>query len=451
MTIYIVDDDQSIRSSLRAILEDEDFSVEDFATGRAMLKNLKTQRPDMILLDVWMGKEDGLEILDKIRAEYPALPVLMISGHGTIEQAVTATKKGAIDFLEKPLSLDIVLERINSILQIPATNGAKKTEIKLGFDEIIGQSEQIQKVKQSISQAARTNARVFIYGENGTGKELVARAIYRNSKRAENPFVDVNCAAIPGELIESELFGHEKGAFTGASERRIGKFEQANGGTLFLDEICDMSLATQARVLRVLEEQRFSRVGSTETIEVDVRIIAATNIDPLQAIKEGKFREDLYFRLNVIPIVMPALRERPGDISLLLDHFLRQSLKENQIDPRTFTQGALEALTHYPWPGNVRELKNVVERIAILSEGPEITETEVQLHLRQFPVEGEGNDGPLSSDLKTARKEFEKDYIMRALKQNDKNISQTARFLGLERTHLHRKIKSLKIDLDQIQ
>ena len=192
-------------------------------------------------------------------------------------------------------------------------------------------------------------------------------------------------------------------------------------------------------------------MGSTETIEVDVRIIAATNIDPLQAIKEGKFREDLYFRLNVIPIVMPALRERPGDISLLLDHFLRQSLKENQIDPRTFTQGALEALTHYPWPGNVRELKNVVERIAILSEGPEITETEVQLHLRQFPVEGEGNDGPLSSDLKTARKEFEKDYIMRALKQNDKNISQTARFLGLERTHLHRKIKSLKIDLDQIQ
>ncbi len=263
--------------------------------------------------------------------------------------------------------------------------------------------------------------------------------------------MDVNCAAIPGELIESELFGHEKGAFTGASERRIGKFEQANGGTLFLDEICDMSLATQARVLRVLEEQRFSRVGSTETIEVDVRIIAATNIDPLQAIKEGKFREDLYFRLNVIPIVMPALRERPGDISLLLDHFLRQSLKENQIDPRTFTQGALEALTHYPWPGNVRELKNVVERIAILSEGPEITETDVQLHLRQFPVEGEGNDGPLSSDLKTARKEFEKDYIMRALKQNDKNISQTARFLGLERTHLHRKIKSLKIDLDQIQ
>ncbi|MCB1304313.1 MAG: sigma-54-dependent Fis family transcriptional regulator, partial [Leptospiraceae bacterium] len=260
----------------------------------------------------------------------------------------------------------------------------------------------------------------------------------------------VNCAAIPGELIESELIKKEKGSFTGASDRRIGKFEQAHEGTLFLDEICDMSLATQARVLRVLEEQRFSRVGSTETIEVDVRIIAATNIDPLAAIKDGKFREDLYFRLNVIPIVMPALRERPADIPLLLDHFLRQSLKENQIEPRTFTQGALEALTYYPWPGNVRELKNVVERIAILSEGPEISEAEVQLHLRQFPVEGDGSEGPISSDLKTARKEFERDYIVRALKQNEKNISQTARFLGLERTHLHRKIKSLRIDLEQI-
>ncbi|MCB1170312.1 MAG: sigma-54-dependent Fis family transcriptional regulator [Leptospiraceae bacterium] len=451
MKIYIVDDDQSIRSSLRAVLEDEDFNVDDFATGRAMLKALKNERPDLVLLDVWMGKEDGLDILDKVRAEYPAVPVLMISGHGTIEQAVAATKKGAVDFLEKPLSLDTVLERINSILQIPVSNGARKPEIKLGFDEIIGQSEQIHKVKQSIAQAARTNARVFIYGENGTGKELVARAIYRNSKRSDSPFVDVNCAAIPGELIESELFGHEKGAFTGASDRRIGKFEQANGGTLFLDEICDMSLATQARVLRVLEEQRFSRVGATEAIEVDVRIIAATNIDPLQAIRDGKFREDLYFRLNVIPIVMPALRDRPADIPLLLDHFLRQSIKENQLEPRTFTAGSLEALTHYPWPGNVRELKNVVERMAILSEGQEITETEVQLHLRQFPVEGEGAEGPLSSDLKTARKEFERDYIMRALKQNDKNISQTARFLGLERTHLHRKIKSLKIDLDSIQ
>ena len=252
MKIYIVDDDQSIRASLRAILEDEEFEVEDFATGKTMLKTLKTRRPDLILLDVWMGKEDGLEILDRVRIEYPAVPVLMISGHGTIEQAVAATKKGAVDFLEKPLSLDIVLERINTILQIPAVSLAKKSEIKLGFDEIIGQSEQIQKVKQSIAQAARTNARVFIYGENGTGKELVARAIYRNSKRSEAPFVDVNCAAIPGELIESELFGHEKGSFTGASDRRIGTFAQAHAGTLFLASICDMTLHTQARFPKVM-------------------------------------------------------------------------------------------------------------------------------------------------------------------------------------------------------
>lgn len=446
MKIYVIDDDRSIRTSLKEILEDEDFSVEVFATGKSAIKALEKERPALVFLDVWLGKEDGLEILDEIRRVYPALPVLMISGHGTIEQAVAATKKGAVDFLEKPLSIQAILDRIHAILHIDAAAPAKKKEVQLDFDEIIGESEQTLRVKQSIAQAARTNARVFIFGENGTGKELVARAIFRNSSRADGPFVDLNCAAIPAELIESELFGHEKGAFTGASDRRIGKFEQANGGTIFLDEICDMAMTTQAKVLRVLEEQRFTRVGGNEPITVDVRVIAATNIDPQQAIKDGRFREDLFYRLNVIPINMPALRERVADIPLLLDHFLRTAVKENGLPARVFTPGAIDLLARYEWPGNVRELKNVVERLAILSEHEQIDVNQVADSLfrpdqdDQFP----------GLDLRSARRDFERKYIMQALKQFEKNISRTARFLGMERTHLHRKLKTLKINLDEI-
>lgn len=442
----MVDDDRSIRSSLKEILEDEDFVVELFATGKSAIKALEKERPALILLDLWLGKEDGLDVLDEIRRIYPALPIVMISGHGTIEQAVAATKKGAVDFLEKPLSIQSILDKIHSVLNVDAANLNRKKEIQLDFDEIIGESEQIRKVKQSISQAARTNARVFISGENGTGKELVARAIYRNSSRSNKPFVDLNCAAIPAELIESELFGHEKGAFTGATDRRIGRFELANGGTLFLDEICDMALTMQAKVLRVLEEQRFQRVGGNESISIDVRVIAATNIDPQQAIKEGKFREDLYYRLNVIPIAMPSLRERPSDISLLLDHFLRQIVKENGLPARVFTQGAIELLGHYDWPGNVRELKNIVERLAILSDQENIEVAQVTESLFQ----SDQDDQFPGLDLRSARREFEKKYIEQALKQYEKNISRTARFLGMERTHLHRKLKTLKINLDEI-
>lgn len=453
MKIFIVDDDKSIRATLRDVLEDEDYEVDDFASGRAMLKALAKGRPALVLLDVWLGKEDGIDVLAKIKETYPALPVVMISGHGTIEQAVQATKRGAIDFLEKPLSLDMMLARIAEVLETEERkkNGKQEPPPDLEFDDIVGDSPEILVVKRAIAQAASTNARVFIYGENGTGKELVAHAIYQNSKRREAPFVEVNCAAIPADLIESELFGHEKGAFTGATEMRIGKFEQAHGGTLFLDEICDMSLATQARVLRALQEQRFARVGGAENIEVDVRIIAATNISPEEAIADGRFREDLYYRLNVIPVTMPPLRERRKDIPLMLDHFLSSFAKENQIEIKQFTAGALEALVDYPWPGNVRELKNVVERLSIMSSGDEITEEVVTEHLsdsRNRP--GQSENVTLTGDLRKARENFERAYIVEALRKHEKNVSRAARFLGIERTNLHRKMKGLGIEADEI-
>jgi two-component system nitrogen regulation response regulator NtrX len=443
--VCIIDDDKNVRNSLKEILEDEGYEVQLYASGKSCLKQLEKERPSVLFLDVWLNNEDGLEILKEIKKIYPTLPIIMISGHATIELAVQATKMGADDFLEKPLSIQTVLEKIDKVLQI---KNPQIKEIQLVYDELIGNSEQILKVKQAIAQAAKTNVRVFIYGENGTGKELVARMIYKNSERKDKPFVDINCAAIPEDLIESELFGHEKGAFTGAIERRIGKFEQANGGTLFLDEICDMSLSTQAKVLRVIEEQQLTRVGGTEKIAIDVRIIAATNIDPLQAIKEGKFREDLYYRLNVIPIIMPPLRERIADIPLLLDHFLRKTIEANQLEPKVFTSAAIELLSQYNWPGNVRELKNVVERLAILTNDTKIDVDHVREGLFNFIQEKE-EDFP-GLDLRSARREFEKNYIIKALKQFDKNISKTAKFLGMERTHLHKKIKSLNIKIDEL-
>jgi DNA-binding NtrC family response regulator len=443
--VCIIDDDKNVRNSLKEILEDEGYEVQLYASGKSCLKQLEKERPSVLFLDVWLNNEDGLEILKEIKKIYPTLPIIMISGHATIELAVQATKMGADDFLEKPLSIQTVLEKIDKVLQI---KNPQIKEIQLEYDELIGNSEQILKVKQAIAQAAKTNVRVFIYGENGTGKELVARMIYKNSERKDKPFVDINCAAIPEDLIESELFGHEKGAFTGAIERRIGKFEQANGGTLFLDEICDMSLSTQAKVLRVIEEQQLTRVGGTEKIAIDVRIIAATNIDPLQAIKEGKFREDLYYRLNVIPIIMPPLRERIADIPLLLDHFLKKTIEANQLEPKVFTSAAIELLSQYNWPGNVRELKNVVERLAILTNDTKIDVDHVREGLFNFIQEKE-EDFP-GLDLRSARREFEKNYIIKALKQFDKNISKTAKFLGMERTHLHKKIKSLNIKIEEI-
>jgi two-component system, NtrC family, nitrogen regulation response regulator NtrX len=445
MKIYIVDDELEIRKSLKNILEDENYEVEDFANKKSLLKNLIKERPSLILLDVWLGKDDGIEILDECKKIYPMIPIVMISGHGTIELAVTATKKGAIDFIEKPLSISKVLETINKVLNKNPND--EIPDVKLEYDIILGESLAIKKVKFAISQAAATNARVFIYGENGTGKELVARSIVLNSKRKNNPYIEINCAAIPEELIESELFGYEKGAFTGASEKRIGKFEAANLGTLLLDEICDMTLATQAKVLRVLQEQRFERIGSTDSIQVDVRVIAATNIPVEEAIKEGKFREDLYYRLNVIPIYIPPLRERRDDIPVLIEHYMNASIKENDLQSKKIDNDAISILSNHFWPGNIRELKNIIERLCILTVGETITGKDAKEALKGF---GKAEEIFEQGDLKKAKDEFERQYILKTLQLNEGNVNKASKILGVERTHLYRKIKSLNISIDNI-
>ncbi|MDZ4726707.1 MAG: sigma-54 dependent transcriptional regulator [Leptospira sp.] len=444
--IYIVDDEKEIRKSLRAILEDENYIVEDFSNGKNLLKALSKDRPALILLDVWIGKEDGLQILAECMKIYPTLPVVMISGHGTIELAVSATKKGAIDFLEKPLSISKVIQTIEDALEKTKDINNEIPAFKLEYDDILGMSQVMKKVKFSIYQAAQTNARVFIYGENGTGKELVARAIFQNSKRRDNPYVELNCAAIPEDLIESELFGYEKGAFTGANERKIGKFEQANNGTLLLDEICDMTLATQAKVLRVLQEQRFERIGGNESITVDVRVIAATNISVEDAIREGKFREDLYYRLNVIPIELPPLRERKQDIPMLVEHYLKKSIKDNDLESKTIERDALDLLVSHFWPGNVRELRNILERLSILVHGDTIRAKDVKDSLLGFK---KANEMAERGDLKHAKDEFERQYIIRTLQNFEGNVSRASKALGIERTHLYRKLKSLNIQVDQ--
>jgi two-component system nitrogen regulation response regulator NtrX len=443
MKIFICDDEKDIRKSLKAILEDEYHSVEEFASGKTLLKSLLKDRPDLIMLDVWIGKEDGLQLLDECRKIYPTIPVLMISGHATIELAVNATKKGAVDFLEKPLSIEKVLSTID--LAVQKKDSTEIPGFTLEFDEILGESLGIKKVKFAISQAASTNARVFIYGENGTGKELVARAIFKNSKRKQQNFIELNCAAIPEELIESELFGHEKGAFTGAIDRKIGRFELANNGTLFLDEICDMSLATQAKVLRVLQEQRFERVGGSETISVDVRVIAATNIPVEDAIKEGKFREDLYYRLNVIPINLPPLRERKQDIPILVEHYLKKSISENILQPKKLENDAITNLVNHFWPGNIRELKNVIERLSIMVPNDNITSQDVIESLVGFK---KANEMVAKGDLKSAKDEFERQYIFKTLQNCEGNVTKASKVLGIERTHLYRKIKNLNIPIE---
>ncbi len=374
-SILIVDDEISIRESLTGILQDEGFTPISVDSGEKAIEKISEDKPDLVLLDIWMPGMDGLETLTKIRDIYPDQLVVMMSGHGTIETAVRSTKLGAYDFIEKPLSLEKVLLCIQNAIKISQlVEENRELKAKIGKEhEMIGSSKPIRELKQQIKIAAPTSGWILITGENGTGKELVARSIHHNSRRQDQPFVEVNCAAIPEELIESELFGHEKGSFTGATTQRRGKFDQAHQGTLFLDEIGDMSLKTQAKVLRILQEHKFERVGGNKTIEVNVRVIAATNKDLEKEIAEGNFREDLYYRLNVIPFHVPPLRERSADIPHLATHFLEYFCSKESRETKSLDDDAMKAIQSYSWPGNVRELKNLIERLVIMSPGNTIT------------------------------------------------------------------------------
>jgi two-component system, NtrC family, nitrogen regulation response regulator NtrX len=443
--ILIVDDEAGIRQSLKGVLEDEGYKVSAVESGESCLDTLHRRSFDVILLDIWLPGMDGLETLEKIREAEDAPEIIMISGHGTIETAVRATKLGAFDFLEKPLSLEKTLILVKNAADAKRLRGENRDLKKqlLAKSVIVGDSIPMKALRQQIGLMAPTNGRVLVYGESGTGKELVAHAIHAQSPRKESMFVEVNCAAIPEDLIGSELFGHRKGSFPGATSDKDGKFQKANGGTLFLDEVGDMSLKTQSKVLRTLDEQRFVPVGGDDTITVDVRVIAATNKDLEEEISKGNFREDLFYRLNVIPFYVPPLRERKEDIPMLARYFLKEFSATYGRRPREITDDAIEALMRYSWPGNVRELRNVMERIVIMNP------TAYKLDRKHLPplVYRDGSRRPLgeASTLHQARAAYERDYILKKLDENHGNVSRTAEVLGLERSHLYRKMKSLGI------
>jgi two-component system nitrogen regulation response regulator NtrX len=446
--ILVVDDEEGIRRVLSQLLEYEGHEVRSAGSGPEGIEVFRDFRPELTFMDVKMARMDGLEALTHLREIDPEALVVMISGHGTIDTAVEATRRGAYDFLEKPLDTDRILLLLRNALQqhgLLEENARLRGEVESRY-EIVGSSFAIRQLLERIEKVAPTDARVLITGENGTGKELVARAVHRLSHRAEAPFVEVNCAAIPTELIESELFGHLKGSFTGATEDRAGKFELANGGTLFLDEVGDMSLTAQAKVLRALQEGVVTRVGGARPIRVDVRVVAATNKDLGEEIREGRFREDLLHRLNVIPLHVPPLRERREDVPMLVQHFAARAVEEGMLTPRRFTPEALEHLQAMDWSGNVRELRNSVERLMILSPGPAIGERDVDLY-----VSGQAGGAGLSSDLLACRTfaEFkdaaERAFILQKLRENDWNVSETARILDMPRSNLYKKIE--KYDL----
>ncbi len=444
--ILIIDDEPAIQSALRGVLEDEGYRVSAVGSGAAGVSLLADESPDLVFLDVWMPGMDGLDTLVQIKNVRPDATVVMISGHATIETAVKATRLGAYDFVEKPLSLEKILLTVSRAVEhgrLERENAALRERLNQRL-QIIGESAAMTRLREQIATAAPTNGRVLIQGENGSGKELVARAIHDLSARREQTFVEVNCAAIPEELIESELFGHEKGAFTGAVARRRGRFELADGGTIFLDEIGDMSVKTQAKVLRALEEQSFERVGGRETIKVDVRVIAASNRNLETLIAAGRFREDLYYRLNVIPIEVPPLRARRDDIPVLVDHFIQVFCAENGKRTKTVAPEALAYFLAYEWPGNVRELRNMVERLVIMAPRDEIGIDDLPAPLRPKDVAPVGADGKERS-LREARDNFERAYILAELRANDWNMTRTAERLGIERSHLYRKIKTYGI------
>jgi two-component system, NtrC family, nitrogen regulation response regulator NtrX len=443
--ILIVDDEPGIRQSLKGVLEDEGYKTSSAQSGEACLETLAERAFDVILLDVWLPGIDGLETLQRIRDFDGAPEVIMISGHGTIETAVRATKLGAYDFLEKPLSLDKTLILVKNAIaakRLRQENRDLKKQLT-PRSTIVGNSIPMKALRQQIQLMAPTNGRVLIYGESGTGKELVAHAIHAQSLRKDETFVEVNCAAIPEDLIESELFGHRQGSFPGATTDKEGKFQKAHGGTLFLDEVGDMSLKTQAKVLRTLDEQRFTPVGSDEPVTVDARLIASTNKDLEEEISRGNFREDLFYRLNVIPFSVPPLREHKEDVPLLANHFLKEFSATYGRRTREITDDAIETLMRYAWPGNVRELRNVIERIVIMN--PTITRFD-RKHLPPLVHrDGSRRTGAEFSTLHQARAAYERDYILKKLDENHGNVSRTAEVLGLERSHLYRKMKTLGI------
>ena len=448
-SLLIVDDEPSILQSLGGLLSDEGFEVMTAANGYEALKTIEVESPDLVLLDIWMPGIDGIETLKEIKIKNPNIQVIIITGHGTIETAVKATKLGAFDLIEKPLSIDKVIVAINNALNFRRLEEENKYLRKktLEKNSINGNSPKTIELKNNIAKAAPTDTWILIIGENGTGKELVARMIHHLSPRADQPLIDVSCAAIPENLIESELFGHEKGAFSGATSKKIGKFELASNGSIFLDEIGDMSLKTQARILRVLQEQKIQRVGGSRTISVDIRVIAASNKNLEEEIEKGRFREDLFYRLNVLPINVPPLRQRADDIPILVETFLEDFAIQNRDRRKKITSDALEILGKYTWPGNVRELKNLVERMAILVDTDAIDSRDIPdaYNLDSNLVNDLTDYQSLNFDtLKKARLAFEQAFITRKLMQHRNNVTKTAEAIGVGRSFLHKKIKSFK-------
>ncbi|TAN39592.1 MAG: sigma-54-dependent Fis family transcriptional regulator [Nitrospirae bacterium] len=442
-TIMIVDDEEGIRTALSGIFEDEGFEVLAASSGEEAVRLAKEFNPEIVVLDVWLSGMDGMQTMKELLEFNPSVPVIIISGHANIELAVKATRIGAYDILEKPLSMEKVLLTVQRALEkksLELENRALKQDLLKRY-RLVGTSSKMQFLGEQIKMAAVSNSRVLILGESGAGKELVARLLHENSPRATRPFVEVNCAAIPQELIESELFGHEKGSFTGAFETKKGKFEQADNGTLFLDEIGDMSLQTQAKVLRVIETQEFQRVGGNKNIKVDTRIISATNKDLSEEVKKNNFREDLYFRLNVIPLQVPALRERLDDIPALVDYFLELFSAEYRQQPKKVAPEAVKLLQRHSWPGNIRELKNTLERLVIMTPSRTISAADLSI------PSSARQDYFSCNLLKEARDMFEKDFIIKKLEENGWNISKTAEILDIERSNLHRKIKAYDIDV----
>jgi two-component system, NtrC family, nitrogen regulation response regulator NtrX len=459
--ILAIDDEAAIRDSLRMTLEYEGYEFIGAATGQEGLALVERESPDLVLLDVKMPGMDGLEVLDRLRSMNETLPIVVISGHGTISTAVEATKKGAFDFIEKPFASERVLVSLRNALdqrRLRDENRSLRKDAEVRH-QMVGESGSLQQVMAAIGRAAPTNATVLITGESGVGKELVARAIHRNSLRRRERFVQVNCAAIPEELIESELFGHEKGSFTGATEKQVGKFEQADRGTIFLDEVGDMSPKTQAKVLRVLQEGEVERLGSARTTKVDVRVIAATNKNLEEEIEKGHFREDLYFRLAVIPVHVPPLRERPEDIPLLVRHYMDYLSRENNTRPRRITQAALDAMQRYRWKGNIRELANTVERLIIMTGGDTIDVTDLPSIIRTGAAAGGAAPGGLATpksagDVEGAKaaatlREFkdnsERAFLVAKLRENGWNISKTAEVIDTPRSNLYKKLEQYQI------